>query len=183
MSISFIIAQVFGVLGLVASVASMQFKKRKHIHIALLFLNLFAALNMVFLGSLTSANISFFAILEMVINNIFERKHRPVPKLIVALYVVTIILLGALSYAGLLDLIPVACALIFCATILVKNEQTIRKLMLANQSLWLVFDLTVGAYALAVSNILTIISTAIALHRYKKQNKKHSKKRKATRRQ
>ena len=65
---NFVVAQIFGILGIIASVLSMQFKKRKHILIVLLLLNLFSALNFVFLGSLSSAYVCFFAIIEMIIN-------------------------------------------------------------------------------------------------------------------
>ena len=171
MDTNFIIAQIFGVLGVIASVCSMQFKKRKQIFIALLLLNLFSALNFVFLGTFSSAYVCFFAVAEMLINHLFERKNKPVPKWVVGIYIIVNILLGVLAFTGPLDIIPIACALIFCATLLTKNEQNIRKLMLLNQTLWLVYDLTVGAYFFAVSNVLTIISTAIALYRFSKKKK------------
>lgn len=74
MEAGFIIAQIFGVLGIVTNVSSMQFKKRSQILIALLSLNLFSALNFIFLNSWSSAYISLFAIVEMLINYLFERK-------------------------------------------------------------------------------------------------------------
>jgi len=70
---------------------------------------------------------------------------------------------------------PILCALIFCATILMKKEQNIRKATLANQTLWLIFDLSVGAYFFAVSNVLTLISTGIALYRYQDKKKTRTK--------
>ena len=175
MDTNFIVAQVFGVLGVIASVCSMQFKKRKTIFVVLLLLNLFSALNFVFLGTFASAYICFFAILEMAINYLFERKKKPVPKIVVGIYIIINILLGAISFAGPLDLIPICCALIFCATLLTKKEQNIRKLMILNQTLWLVFDLVVGAYFFAVSNVLTIVSTVVALYRFSKKRVKKKK--------
>ena len=169
MDTNFVIAQIFGVLGVIASVCSMQFKKRRQIFVALLLLNLFSALNFVFLGTFSSAYVCFFAVAEMLINHLFERKNKPVPKVVVGIYIIVNILLGVISFMGPLDVIPIVCALIFCATLLTKNEQNIRKLMLLNQALWLVYDLTVGAYFFAVSNVLTIISTAIALYRFSKK--------------
>ena len=169
MDTNFVIAQIFGVLGVIASVCSMQFKKRRQIFIALLLLNLFSALNFVFLGTFSSAYVCFFTVAEMLINHLFERKNKPVPKWVVGIYIIVNILLGAIAFTGPLDVIPIVCALIFCATLLTKNEQNIRKLMLLNQALWLVYDLTVGAYFFAVSNVLTIISTAIALYRFSKK--------------
>jgi hypothetical protein len=175
MDTNFIIAQIFGILGIIASVCSMQFKKRKTIFVALLFLNLFSALSFIFLNTFTSAYICLFAILEMLINSTFEKKNKPIPKYVVGTYIIINIALGTLSFSGPLDIIPITCALIFCATILTKEEQDIRKLTILNQVLWLVFDLSIGAYMFAVSNILTIVSTGIALHRFhKKPAKKQS---------
>lgn len=182
MDINFIIAQAFGVLGMISSICSMQFKKRRSILAALFCLNLFAALNMIFLGSLSAAYISFLAVIEILINHFFESRKKPVPGFVVGLYALATIAIGIATYAAPIDLIAIACAFIFCITILAKKEQDIRKLTLVNQSLWLIFNVFVGAYALVCSNTLTIISTAIALHRYRKQNKKHNKKRKTTRR-
>ena len=172
MDTNFIIAQIFGILSMASSIISMQFKKRKSILVALLCLNLFAALNMIFLNSLSAAYITFFAILEMIINYFFERNKKDVPKPLVAIYIICNIIIGSLTFTGLLDIVPIAAAIIFCFTILTKSEQNIRKLMFINQCLWLVFDVAVGAYTLVCSNILTLVSTAIAYTRYSKTNKK-----------
>ena len=167
MDMNFVIAQIFGGLSMAASICSMQFKKRKHILIALLLLSLFSALNLALLDSFGSANITIFAILEMAINALFEHRKKPIPKFIIAFYVAANIALGVLSFTGPLDIIPILCALIFCAVLLARNEQDIRKLTLLNQSLWLIFDLSARAYVLSGSNVLTIISTAVALYRYR----------------
>lgn len=171
MDTNFLFAQLFGALGLVASVCSMQFKKRRQIFLALLFLNLFAALNFVFLKSWTTVYISLFAIFELIVNNLFEWKKRPVPSVVVAFYVVANIALGLLGFATWLDVLPIICSLIFCATILMKREQNIRRATLANQFCWLIFDLASGAYFFALSNVLTLISTVLALLRYHKNTK------------
>lgn len=163
---NFVIAQVFGVLGIIASVVSMQLKDRKHILIALFLLNLFSALNFLFLGSFSSTYVCFFAEVEMLINYGFEVKKKDVPKWVIGIYIVINIILGMITYGGLLDLLPILCAIIYCGTILTKKEANIRKLMLANQSIWLVFDLIVKAYTFSISNVLTIISTLIAMIRY-----------------
>jgi len=170
MDYNFIIAQIFGGLSIAASVCSMQFKNRKTILIALLCLNLFSALNLILLGSFSAAYITLFAILEMIVNYLFERKKKSTPKPVVVLYILVNIALGALTFAKPLDLLPLLAAIIFCFTVLTKDEQSIRKLMFLNQSLWLIFDLSVGAYVLVGSNILTLVSTAIALYRFR--NKK-----------
>ena len=163
---NFVIAQIFGVLGIIASVLSMQFKNRKHILITLFLLNLFSALNFLFLGNLTSSYVCFFAEIEMLVNYGFETRNKDVPKWVIGIYVIINIILGMLTYKSALDILPIVCALLYCGTILTKKEANIRKLMLGNQSVWLIFDLIVKAYTFSISNILTIVSTLIAMYRY-----------------
>ena len=177
MDINFVMAQVCGALSMVSSVCSMQFKRRRAILVALFCLNLFATLNMVFLKSWAAAYISGFAMVEMVINYGFERKRNPVPRWLVGVYVGVIVALGAVNFAGVMDALPILAATVFCFTILMRKEQNIRKMTLVNQGLWLVFDASVGAYALVVSNVLTIISTAVAYVRYRKKSKRGRRKR------
>ena len=163
---NFYIAQFFGILGIIASVLSLQFKKRKHILIALFLLNLFSALNFLFLGAYSSTYICFFAELEMLINLIFEKKKKDVPIVVIGIYIVINIILGLFTYKSSLDILPILCAIIYCMTILTKKESNIRKLMFANQSTWLVYDIIVKAYMFSISNILTLISIIIAMFRY-----------------
>lgn len=169
---NFLIAQIFGVFGIVFSVLSMQMKTKKKIMIMLFCLNLASALNFLFLDSLSGSYICFFAMIETVINYFYDTKNKKVPLLIVILYIIINIALGLLGYNTILDLIPIACALLYCATVCTKRESNIRKLMLGNQTLWLVYDIVNKAYMFSISNILTIISTGIAIYRFDCKNKK-----------
>ena len=174
MDINFIIAQIFGTLGIITSVISMQFKKRQAIFLALLFLMIFSILNFVFLDEFSGTYISLFAILEMVINYILEKKNKPIPKPLIVFYVIANIVIGALTFRSFIDIFPIIAALIFCFTLLTKNEQTIRKEMFLNQTAWLIYDFYIGAYAFAISNILTLISITIAIFRFSKKKSKKS---------
>lgn len=162
----FIIAQIFGVIGIVCSVLSMQMKTKKNIMIMLAALSLASALNFLFLGSISGSLICFFAVLETFINYLYDSKNKKVPVYIIIIYVIVNIVLGLVSYKGLLDIVPIACALLFCATVCTKREYNIRKIMFANQSLWLVYDIIVKAYMFSVSNVLTLISIIISIIRY-----------------
>ncbi len=102
----------------------------------------------------------------MLVNYGFEVKGKDVPKWVISIYVIINIILGMLTFKSLLDVLPIVCAIIYCGTILTKKEANIRKLMLANQGIWLIFDIIVWAYTFSISNILTIISTLIAIIRY-----------------
>ena len=162
----FVIAQIFGVLGIIFSVLSMQMKTKKNIMIVLLLLNLASALNFLFLDSISGSYVCFFAVAETFINYMFDAKDKKVPLYVIAFYVVVNIALGAYSYTQPLDIMPVICALIYCATVCTKKESNIRKEMFANQTLWLIYDLIVKAYMFSISNILTLISIIISMIRF-----------------
>ena len=163
---NFVIAQIFGVIGILFSVLSMQMKTKKNIMIMLLCLNLASALNFLFLDSMSGFWVCLFAVLETFINYIFDSKGKRVPLYIVVIYVIVNIALGLMSYHSPLDILPIVCALLYCATVCTKKESVIRKLMFGNQSIWLVYDIIVKAYMFSISNILTLISIIIAYFRF-----------------
>ena len=169
---NYLIAQMFGVIGIVFSVLSMQMKTKKNIMIMLIGLNLASALNFLFLESYSGCYVCFFGVVETVINYLFDSKNKKVPIYVIGIYVIVNIILGISSYNEMLDIIPILCALLYCATVCTKKESNIRKEMLLNQILWLVYDLIVKAYMFSISNILTIVSTIISMYRYdyKKKN-------------
>ena len=168
----FVIAQIFGVIGIIFSVLSMQMKTKKNIMLMLLGLNLASALNFLFLDSMSGALVCFFGIVETVVNYIFDSKNKKVPTYVIAFYIVVNLILGISSYHSPLDIIPIVCALLYCATVCTSKESNIRKLMFGNQSLWLVYDIIVKAYMFSISNILTLISIIIAMYRYDYNKKK-----------
>lgn len=163
---NFIIAQIFGILGIIFSVLSMQMKTKRNIMLMLMTLNLSSALNFLFLNSISASLVCFFAILETLINYLFDSKNKKVPIYIIVFYIIVNLLLGFSSYKMILDIIPIACAIIYCLTVCVKRESNIRKLMFSNQSLWLIYDIIVKAYMFSISNVLTLISIIIAMYRY-----------------
>lgn len=171
----FIIAQIFGTLGLIFSVLAMQMKAKKNIMIMFLCLNLASALNFLFLESYSATYIYFFAVIETFINYLFEKKKKSIPIYLVVVYIIINLILGIIAYTKLIDLIPIICSILFCLSICAKKEHNIRKIMLGNLTLWLVYDITVKAYAYSISNILTTISTIISIYRYDYKPNKQKK--------
>ena len=163
---NFYVAQAFGIIGLILSVLSMQMKTKRNIMIMLLLLNLASALNFLFLDSITGSLICFLAVFETFINYLYDSKDKRVPVYIIAFYIFVNLILGLISFKGLIDIIPIVCALLFIATVCTKSESKIRKLMFGNQLLWLGYDIKAKAYMFAITNILTLISIVVAFFRF-----------------
>ena len=171
---NFIVAQIFGVLGIIFSVLSMQMKTKKNIMIMLLLLNLSSALNFLFLNSISGSLVCFFAVFETFINYLFDKKNKQVPIYVIIFYVVVNLILGISSYNSVIDIIPIVCALLYCATVCTKKESNIRKEMFGNQTLWLIYDIIVKAYMFSISNVLTLISIIISFYRFDYKGRKQA---------
>lgn len=176
---NFIIAQIFGIAGIIFNVLSMQMKTKKNIMLMFIGLNISSALSLLFLNSLSGTLICFFAVLETIINYRFDSHKKKIPISIIIFYIIINIILGLSAFVTWVDILPIICAIIYCITIYTKRESTIRKFTFANQIVWLVYDVIVGAYLFGVSSILTIFSAITSMIRFgdfkKRKTKKSSK--------
>lgn len=163
---NFYIAQFFGILVIIANVLAMQMKNKKQIILMFILANLFSAINFLLLKSYSGALICGFAIIQTLINKIFENKEVKVPKVIIGIYVLISIALGRITYTNYIDILPIICSILYTLTILQEKESNIRKISLLNIILWVIYDITIKAYTASVSDALMTISTLIGIYRF-----------------
>lgn len=169
----FIVAQFFGILVIVANVLSMQMKSKKQIIFMFILANLFSAINFILLQSYSGAIICSFAIVQTLINKIFEKKKVQVPRIVIGIYVVISIILGAITFNSFIDVIPVICSILYTMSIIQDKEKNIRRISLVNIILWIIYDVICQAYTAAISDLLMTLSTLVGMYRldYKKNDK------------
>ncbi len=166
----FIVAQLFGILVIIANVLSMQMKSKKQIIFMFILANLFSAINFILLQSYSGAIICFFAIIQTFINKIFERKEQNIPKIVILIYVIISIILGTITFNTIIDILPIICSILYTITIIQNKEKNIRRISLVNIILLIVYDIVCQAYTAAISDSLMTISTLVGMYRldYKK---------------
>ena len=94
----FIVAQFFGILVIILNVISMQMREKKNILLCFLLINIFSSINYFLLESNSGAIICFFAIIQLLINNYFEKRGKSIPKIVIAIYIIISIFLGMITY-------------------------------------------------------------------------------------
>lgn len=161
----FIVAQFFGILVIIANVLSMQMKNKKQIILMFILANLFSAINFILLQSYSGAIICLFAIIQTFINKIFEKKQQ-VPKAVIGIYIAISIILGAITFNSLIDILPIICSILYTITIIQDKEKNIRRISLANILLWIIYDIVCQAYTAAISDSLMTISTIVGMYRF-----------------
>ena len=162
----FFLAQFFGILIIISNVIAMQLKDKKNIIFMFFLINIFATINYFLLESYSGALICFFAIIQLFVNNLYERRSMPVPKSIIAVYIAVSIIMGAVTFKGIIDVIPIICSILFTLSIIQSKEKNIRLITLLNVLLWIFYGIICKAYTAALSDLITTISTLIGIYRF-----------------
>lgn len=162
----FIVAQFFGVLVIISNIIAMQMKNKKQIIFMFILANLFSAINFVLLQSYSGAIICIFAIVQTFINKIFEKKVQKIPIIVIIIYIVISIILGAITFNSYIDILPIICSILYTITIIQNKEKNIRRITLVNIVLWIIYDIVCQAYTAGISDSLMIISTFIGMYRF-----------------
>jgi len=73
---------------------------------------------------------------------------------------------GFFYYQEPIDVLPIIGATLYAISSIQAKEQNIRRMSLIIASLWIIYDVKVGAYVAIISDVLYIISSLTAIIRY-----------------
>lgn len=168
----FYIAQAAGILSTAAAVCCVQARQAKFIILGQFLANAFSAICYGLLGSLSGAWVCILASVHSLVAaraNRHSGKKRLTAAVVVSVLFACAYLLGTVvTYSRWPDLISGVCALLFVVTIIQKDASKMRGIMLLSMSLWVIFDVVVGAYANIISHGMTILSILTARARLDK---------------
>lgn len=156
-------------------------KKKVQMQILSVFVNIFSAINILLLEGKFSSGVIVccVAVAQLILSIIHETKNT---KVTLAEKIIFLILYVAGGLFGFfanymngsgtpLDLLSTVAAVFYMIAMFQKKEQHIRLFLLANLSCWTVY-LTITGSTSVFAQIAGIISSLIALFRYRKSNKK-----------
>ncbi|MBE6577249.1 MAG: YgjV family protein [Ruminococcaceae bacterium] len=176
-----IVGQIFGILTTIAAVVSAQLPKRWQMMIGYMAVNLFSALNVLFVGGgLTGCLVCLVAVAHSSVNAYRAKKDMDTPlteKLIFS--VVYFVAWGIGFYlswksgvASWLDALPLVATVFFVASMLVKKENNIRLWTLGNASVNTVYHLMLRSSGI-FAQLFELVSIIVALFRYRKKPPKN----------
>ena len=169
---TFFIAQLMGIFSTFAAILCVQARNAAGILVGQILANVFSGLSYGLLGSLSGAWICIVAAVHSVIisfiNKMQSDKRKKAVVIISAVFTLIYLIGSALTYSHWTDSISVVCALLFVVTIAQKEAGKMRNVMLLSMSLWVIFDIAVGAYTNVIthgSTIISILSAKLRLDR------------------
>jgi len=158
------IGQGISILVLIGAVVIAQLKNLRHILLGEVLLNVLTALSFLFLGGLSGAWICIAAAVQTVLlYQIDQGKCQKLSKKTLTVLFCFIYILGtALVYRGWNDIVSCLCAILYSLAVAQKNAGNLRWYMIANSTLWLIYDLTVFAVVNIITHAMSLISLITA---------------------
>ena len=163
---NYLIAQIIGIIVAIISFSCVQFRDKRFILAGQFLTNVLFGVSWALLGGLSGAWICLLASVQLLILH-FVNKSRP-QKLFRRKLIVTIIFASAyitgtcIVYKGWPDIVVCTCAMLFSLSIIQRNASRMRSVMLCNTTLWLIYDLSLSAYANMITHGLTLFSLITA---------------------
>ena len=169
---SYYIAQVFGILVTLGVILTLQLKKKKQMLIVSVIVNALSAANILLLDGFNSGVVvCCVAVLQLFFSIWHEVKNTEVSTAEKVVFLIFYAAGGLMGYKIPLDLLSTVAAVFYMLAVFQKKEQNIRLMLLVNLSLWTVYHSILGSTAV-FAQIAGIISSLIALYRYRNTNKK-----------
>jgi len=176
-----IAGQIVGVVQIILYIVSMQLSKRTHMLFAFSALNLSSFLNLFLIGAEISSFMGcIIATVHCLINGILSLKgHKSslVENLLwCAVYIASwsfgMVITVRSGNFKLIELLPFVALIFYFGTVFFLKERNIRLCTMGNSVAFLIYNLCYMNVA-AVAQILSIISTVIALIRYREKKQEY----------
>ena len=155
----FILAQVFALLSSTCLLISFWQKKRNKILFFQILDSTFDVLQYLLLGAYTGGAISLLGATRAYCFS--KTKNKKFLYLFLGLYIVA----SLVTFDGAISLIPLLAALIYTIVVWNKKEKNIRLYSVFVFILWLIYDVLVGAYVNAITDIVLIVSNILAFNK------------------
>ena len=175
MNTIYIISQIFGTLSFVISLIAYHRKKKKKIFQTMMVSNILDILHYLFLGAYCGCITKVIALIRNEII-IVKEKNKKLNNNIVLICLFGIYLTaGIITYKNIYSVLPILAAIIYLYFVWSGDELKVKKVAFGCYFLWLMYNIFVFSIAGIVSNIISIISTFIAMRNQLKINCKVNK--------
>lgn len=160
-----LIIQAIGFLGLFIGVIAFQFKKHGNIVLAKMISELIFSIQYVLLGAWTAAILDCFSVIRnLLFRSFVKRKISTTP--VIILFGTFVLITGFFTYDGILSLFPIGSKLLTTISYGMKNEKLLRFITLPSCILWIIYNISVGSIAGALTDLISLGSLLLAIYKF-----------------
>lgn len=163
----FIIAQTFGIIALILTVISIQFKTKEKIVMCSVLANIVVAIQFFLLDAITGGVISIINAIRCIVFYIYKKKDLKPSIITLIIFEIVAIISGCISWQNIWSLIPILVTVLYTYGLWQDNVKVIRITTGIVGGGWAIYDLIVKAYVGALQETSQLISAIIAIYRNK----------------
>ena len=153
----YIVAQIFGIFGLLVMIISLFQKNKDKMLWYVVFNGIFFGIEYLLLGAYSGMFSNFFGIGRTYISKEKEKNEK-----LNKWYVLSFFIIGYID-GKLISLFPIIAEIIYVVTLWQKSVKKIRLGTLLMVILWLIYDIIVKAYPSMITDLIVMTSTIVAI--------------------
>jgi len=160
---TFIIAQIFGLLGALSMLLSSWQKTRKRVLMLIALDSIFYFLQYIILGALSGALANVVGIIRTLVF-MHKKEYKLLQKdIILYLIITTYVIVGIFTYDGIISMFPIIVSISYSIVLWQDNVKKIRIGSAIMIFSWIVYNLSVQAYVGAIVETILFISGVTAV--------------------
>ena len=179
----YLLGQFIGIIATISSIMMPVFKKKTHMLFNTIAVNILMALNFILIGQIGSAAcLCAVAVVQSLVSLYHVKQGTKIQMIEKIVFLILYVVLGfvgiftspgfvmEISYRNLLELLPIAGAIMSMIFVFVKDEQMARRFLLATALIWSVYTALVGSSTF-FAQIFTVVTTCVSMYKYRKSPK------------
>lgn len=167
----FILAQICGVIVLILTVISVQFKTKEKIVMCMVFANIVVTIQYFLLNAITGAVVSIINVIRCIIFYYYKKKDKKPSLIVLLIFEIVAIVSGIMSWQNMWSVIPIVVTLIYTYGLWQDNVKVIRITTAIAGLGWAIYNIVVMAFVGAIQSVSQLISAMIALIKNKEGTK------------
>lgn len=167
----YIITQIIGLIAFIISLFAYHRKTKKSIFSTMIISNILNIIHYLLLGAYSGCITKVIAVLRDSFIILKGEKKSLDKRYFLILFIILYFISMYFTYNNILSVFPIVAAIIYLIFIWDGNEIKIKKVAFSCYFLWLIYNIYVFSIAGIIANVISIISTYIAIKNYKLERK------------
>lgn len=167
----YILAQIIGFIAFFVSLIAYHRKDKKNILINMITANIINLFHYLLLGAYSGCITKLLAIFRDCFIILKKNCNNFLNYFYLIFFIILYIIASIFTFNGILSILPLLAALIYTIFIWNGNELRLKKVAFICYFIWLIYNIFVMSISGIVSNVISIVSTLIAIKNEKRRCK------------
>lgn len=161
-------AQILSLVAVIIFIISVSAPTKKQILLLQTISNIFYSASYFLLNLTTTALMNGVSAIRCFVFYKYTKNTKKIPFIYLTIFISLVIILGIISYQGLVSLVPIIITITYFISTYIKNEKYTRLALIICALIWLIYNYNFSAYIAMIGNTFEIITGFIALQKYNK---------------